>query len=339
MPVSLPVFLVIIAAVTLACTGLGGTAAGHVSPSAAPSAIAQASPSSGRSTGPAASYPSPSSVASPLPSSTGPADSQAPATSGPSCLTGAEPGCVVPVPSPFPSQSADPSTAARFHVPIFEYHRVEPPAGEVGYVLNLIVPPALFDQQMQAMAADGWHTITMAELGDDLRLGMQPAPKSFVVTLDDGYEDGYTYAFPILRKYGYVATYFVVGARIGTPGHLDATELKTLLAAGSEIGNHTIDHVDLRVQTPDALRREVYGASALIAETIGVWPQSFCYPFGETNDTVLAAIAATPGLETATVEGGSKPETWANRLILPRIRVGPGSYPQILVAKARRYVQ
>ncbi len=189
------------------------------------------------------------------------------------------------------------------------------------------------------MAADGWHTITMGELGDDMRLGMQPAPKSFVVSFDDGYEDGYTYAFPILRKYGYVATYFVVAARIGTPNHLDAAELTTLLAAGSEIGNHTMDHVDLRVQPPDTLRREVYGASALIANTIGVWPQSFCYPFGKTNDTVLAAIAATPGLETATVQGGSKPETWVNRLILPRIRVGPGSYPQILVDKARRYVQ
>jgi peptidoglycan/xylan/chitin deacetylase (PgdA/CDA1 family) len=338
-PVSLPVFLVILASVTLACTGLGGTAVGHVGSSAAPSAIALASLSSGQPNGPAAPYPSPSSVASPLPSSTGPANSQATATSGPSCLTGAGPGCVVPVPSPFPSQSANPSTTARFHVPIFEYHRVKPPAGEVGYVMSLIVPPALFDQQMQAMAADGWHTITMGELGDDMRLGMQPAPKSFVVSLDDGYEDGYTYAFPILRKYGFVATYFVVGARIGTPDHLDATELKTLLAAGSEIGNHSMDHVDLRVQSTDTLRREVYGASALIAETIGVWPQSFCYPFGETNDTVLAAIAATPGLETATVEGGSKPETWVNRLILPRIRVGPGSYPQILVDKARRYVQ
>lgn len=338
-PVSLPIFLVIIAAGTLACSGLGGTAAGHVGLSAAPSAIAQASPSSGPSNGPAASYPSASSVASPLPSSTGPANSQAPAASGPSCLTGAEPSCVVPVPSPLLSQSADPSPMAKFHVPIFEYHRVKPPAGEVGYVLSLIVPPALFDQQMQAMAADGWHTMTMGELGDDMRQGVQPAPRSFVVSIDDGYEDGYTYAFPILRKYGFVATYFVVGSRIGTPDHLDTMELKTMLAAGSEIGNHTMDHVDLRVQTPDALRREVYGASALIAQTVGVWPQSFCYPFGETNDTVMSAIAATPGLETATIEGGSKPETWANRLNLPRIRVGPGSYPQTLVAKARRYVQ
>jgi peptidoglycan/xylan/chitin deacetylase (PgdA/CDA1 family) len=333
------VFLVVIAAVTLAGAGLGGTVAGSIGPSAGPSRIAQASPSSGRSSGPGASHTLLPSAPSPLPSGGNPADSQPQATPGPTCVTGAEPGCIVPVPSPFPSQSADPRAAARFHVPILEYHRVKPPEGETGTILDLIVPPDLFDQQMAAMAADGWHTMTMGELGNDMSLGVQPAPNSFVVTFDDGYEDGYTYAFPILRKYGYVATYFVVAARIGTADHLNAAELKTLLAAGSEIGNHSLDHVDLKVQPPDTLRREIYGASELIAKTIGVWPQSFCYPFGQTNETVQAAVAATPGLVTATVEGGGKPESWPNRLILARVRVGPGSYPQILVDKARRYLQ
>jgi peptidoglycan/xylan/chitin deacetylase (PgdA/CDA1 family) len=340
-PVSLAVFLVVIAALTLAGAGLGGTAAVSAGQSAGPGETAVASPSAGRSVAPDASHvvsvstPSPS----PLPSSIGPVDSQPPAQPGPPCLTGAEPGCVAAEPSPLPSQSANPAASAKLRVPIFEYHRVKPPAGEVGVARDLIVPADLFDQQMAAMAADGWHTITMGELGDDLRLGIQPAPKSFVVTFDDGYEDGYTYAFPILRKYGYVATYFIVASRTGTADHLDVSELKTLLAAGSEIGNHTMDHVDLQVQPPDTLRREVYGASAQIAKAIGVWPQSFCYPFGKTDETVQAAVAATPGLETATVEGGSKPEIWMNRLILPRIRVGPGSYPQVLVDKARRYLQ
>ena len=337
-PASLAVFLVVIAALTLAGAGLGGTAAVSAGPSAGPSGIAMASSSAGRSAAPDASHLVPSSIPSPLPSGTGPVDSQPPVRPGPSCLTGAEPGCVAAVPSPFPSQSASPAAAKKLRVPIFEYHRVKPPAGELGVARDLIVPSDLFDQQMAAMAADGWHTMTMGELGDDLRLGIQPAPKSFVVTFDDGYEDGYTYAFPILRKYGYVATYFIVASRTGTPDHLDVSELKSLLAAGSEVGNHTMDHVDLRVQPPDTLRREVYGASAQIAEAIGVWPQSFCYPFGMTDATVQAAVAATPGLETATVEGGSKPEIWMNRLILPRIRVGPGSYPQVLVDKARRYL-
>jgi peptidoglycan/xylan/chitin deacetylase (PgdA/CDA1 family) len=216
---------------------------------------------------------------------------------------------------------------------------VKPPLGETGLAQQLIVPADLFEKQMAAMAAAGWHTITMAELGDDLRLGIQPPPRSFVVTLDDGFEDGYTYALPVLRRHGFVATYFVVGSRIGSADHLTVAELRALLAAGNEIGNHTEDHVDLRPLTPDRMRSEIHDASALIAGSIGVWPQSFCYPFGKVNAAVSDVVAAMPGIQTAVIETGSQPETWANRLTLPRIRIGPGSSPQYLVYRADRYLQ
>jgi peptidoglycan/xylan/chitin deacetylase (PgdA/CDA1 family) len=241
-------------------------------------------------------------------------------------------------PTPLPSLAAV-SPAPTVRVPIFEYHRVKPLAGETGLAIQLIVPPDLFESQMGAMDAAGWHTITMAQLGDDLRLGIQPPPKSFVVTLDDGYEDGSTYAYPILRNHGFVATYFVVGGRIGSPDHLTVAELQALLAAGNEIGNHTQDHVDLRPLTPDRMRNEIYDASAAIAGSIGVWPQSFCYPFGKVNAAVSTVVAAMPGIQTAAIETGSQPETWANRLTLPRIRIGPGSSPQYLVYRADRYLQ
>jgi peptidoglycan/xylan/chitin deacetylase (PgdA/CDA1 family) len=179
----------------------------------------------------------------------------------------------------------------------------------------------------------------MAELGDDLRLGIQPAPRSFVVTLDDGYEDGYTYALPILRSHGFVATYFVVAGRIGRPDHLTVAELQALLEAGNEIGNHTMSHVDLRPLTPERRLAEIQNASAVIARSVGVWPQSFCYPFGKTNAAISAVVATVPGIETAVIETGSLPETWANRMTLPRIRIGPGTNPQYLVDRASRYLQ
>jgi len=248
-----------------------------------------------------------------------------------------------PGPTPFPEPTSLPSSksianlTSTLHVPILEYHRVKPYAGETGYAVDLIVPPDLFASQMNAMADAGWHTITMGELGDDLRLGIQPAPKSFVVTFDDGYEDGYTYALPILQRDCFVATYFVIGGQIGHPGRLTVTELKTLLAGGNEIANHTMSHGDLRVLTPEKLKSEIYGASALIASDVGSWPKSFSYPIGLTNPQVMEAVAATPGLQTAVIQTGSKPETWANRLQIPRIRVGPGVYPQDLVYRANRY--
>ncbi|HEX7491639.1 MAG TPA: polysaccharide deacetylase family protein [Candidatus Limnocylindrales bacterium] len=275
------------------------------------------------------------------------APSQDPADTGPSEVPAASATCrpeynngCLPVAAPTRNALASQGPGPDFtvHVPILEYHRIKPAAGETGYTAGLITPPEIFQAQMTALSAAGWHTITMGQLGDDLRLGIQPTAKSFVVTFDDGYEDGFTYAYPILVRHGFVGTYFVVGSQIGTADHLTVAELQTLHETGSEIGNHTIDHIDLVPLTPENQVREIYGNSDLIARDIGVWPQSFAYPAGFADASVMAAVAATPGLETAVVQQSSKPQTWANRWQLPRIRVGPGTYPQDLLDKVTRYV-
>jgi hypothetical protein len=95
-------------------------------------------------------------------------------------------------------------------------------------------------------------------------------------------------------------------------------------------------HTDMRVMTAERLVTETYGASAVIAAYVGIWPRSFCYPMGLTYAPSTAAVAATPGMLTAVIQGGSGPETWADRLQLPRLRVTPGTYPDNLVARMRR---
>jgi peptidoglycan/xylan/chitin deacetylase (PgdA/CDA1 family) len=223
-------------------------------------------------------------------------------------------------------------------VPILEYHRVKPYTGETGYAVGLVVPPDIFARQMDALGKAGWRTITLGELGDHLRLGTQPPPKTFAISFDDGYEDGYTYALPILQREGFVATFFVIAGRIDQSDFLTTAEMRELVANGDEIGNHSVSHVDLRVMTPERLVKETYGASAIIAGDVGVWPQSFSYPIGLTNPAVSDAVAATPGILTAVIQGGSKTETWANRLALPRVRVGPGTYPPDLVERLSWYL-
>lgn len=243
------------------------------------------------------------------------------------------------VPTPVPEPIPDPVAAASFklHVPILEYHRIKPWEGETGVARDLITPPDVFAAQMDAMAAAGWKTITMAELGDDLRFGIAPPPKTFMITFDDGYKDGYQNAFPILLAHEYVATYFVIAGRIGSGSFLDAFELRQLAAAGNEIGNHSYSHGDLEAMAPAQQLDETDGASAIIANITGVWPESFAYPKGLGSGVLTARLAACPGLTTAVVEGGSAPETWNNRWQLPRIRVGAGTDPTYLVARVSRY--
>lgn len=296
--------------------------------------IGGASGSSAAATVRATDAASPTTAAWPEPAETTPIDRAAPTTS---CLPSYDRECTTaPIPTPLPSITTGAGRAFTVHVTILEYHRIKPDQGETGYAADLITPPNVFEAQMAAMYVAGWHSMTMGELGDDMRLGRQPRPKSFVVTFDDGWEDGYTYAFPILRRFGFVATYFVVGSQIGQPDHLTAGELQELLAADSEIGNHTMSHQDLRSKTPGQMRADIYDASALIARLIGVWPQSFSYPKGARNTEVVAAVAATPGIETAVIQGANWPVSWARRLELPRMRVGSETSPRDLVAAVTR---
>lgn len=220
------------------------------------------------------------------------------------------------------------------------YHRVVPP-GQAGASLEALdVPPARFAAQMAALATAGWHTITAAQLADDLASATAPPPKTFVVTFDDGYDDGYTYAFPILRSHGFVATYFIVPGRVTEPNWtgvvLSEDHIRALAAAGMEIANHTYSHIGLAGKPLSIVEHQVIAASARIERFIGTAPTTFAYPFGAW-DRASADVVGAAGMVLAftTVEGAR--ETWATRLHSPRIRVGPATTPGELVALLRPY--
>ena len=122
------------------------------------------------------------------------------------------------IPVTAPASGKDSSFA--LHVPILMYHRIVPFAQDGGSLPGLVVPPVTFAAQLDALEKAGWHTITMATLANDLQAHIKPPAKTFVITIDDGWADGYTYALPILQSHGFVATYFVIAGRIDKPDFL-----------------------------------------------------------------------------------------------------------------------
>jgi peptidoglycan/xylan/chitin deacetylase (PgdA/CDA1 family) len=276
---------------------------------------------------------------------------------------------------------AVPATATRgafvMKVPILMYHRVVPIAQAGNSIPGLVVPPEIFAAQMDVLAVAGWHTITLAELAADLQAHRMPTPKTFVVTIDDGWSDGFTYALPILQSHGYVATYFVVAGRIDTDGNLSTPQLKALIAAGNEIGDHTMDHLSLSRLAPTKLKFEIDAGAARIAQVTGRWPATLAYPLGGVDNEVAAAVQACGQMRMAVVEapwaggGAASPsprptalpsagrspaavlpaaavpslppqlqpvyETWANRWTIPRLRVTPSTVPANLLAELNRY--
>lgn len=241
------------------------------------------------------------------------------------------------------------------HVPILMYHRIVPIAEAGNSLPGLVVPPQTFAAQLDALAEAGWHTITMATLANDLQAHVNPLAQSFVITIDDGWDDGYSYALPILEKHAFVATYFVIAGYIDNPGFLSSAHLRALVAAGDEIGDHTMDHLSLSRQPAAKITYEIDAAAARIAQVTGYWPESLAYPYGGFDSQAAAAVAACQELRIAAIEAPleiEKPvargtpqvtvmpaayETWAYRFVVPRIRVSPSTTPAYLLAELDRY--
>jgi peptidoglycan/xylan/chitin deacetylase (PgdA/CDA1 family) len=312
---------------------------------------------------------SPSPSPSPLPSASSPppADSLA-------LIDSCDP-TAVPTAAAVPTPSTGKDSSFVMRVPILMYHRIVPAADAGGSLPGLIVSPDRFSAQLDTLAAAGWRTITMADLAADLQARIQPAPKTFVITIDDGWDDGYTYALPILRAHGYAATYYVIAGRIDKSGFLSSVQIGALVAAGDEIGDHTMDHADL-ARTPVAkLGYEIDAAAARIAQVSGYWPESFAYPYRGVDDAAAVAVQGCGQLRTAVIEGlprasstasptsSSSPlagstaavaapmraaasptsaqspvcETWADRWAIPRLRVTPQTTPANLLGEVKRY--
>jgi len=101
---------------------------------------------------------------------------------------------------------------AEFGLPILMYHRVAT-AGPLG-LERFRVDPTLFEEQLSALRHGGYSTIGLTEGGELLSGHKDPTGKPIIITFDDGYRDFLT-ALPFLQKYGFVATVFLVAARIG----------------------------------------------------------------------------------------------------------------------------
>ncbi len=219
-----------------------------------------------------------------------------------------------------------------YHVPILMYHRIVP-LSEAGQEANgLLLTTEIFTAQLQALFDAGWRTITLGGLAQDMQDGTPPPARIFVITIDDGWWDGYRYAFPIMRQFGFVATYFVISSRIGQKDSLFPSDLQDLVAAGNEIGNHTENHVSLQTVNLARAKAEVDDASNKIAEVTGVRPVSLSYPMGGINQVALLAASECPDLKIAVTESKGVTESWLNRFNSPRVRVNPTTKPDRLVA-------
>ncbi|MDR3288270.1 MAG: polysaccharide deacetylase family protein [Peptococcaceae bacterium] len=188
-------------------------------------------------------------------------------------------------------------------VPVLYYHSVRIEAGN-----ELCMPPAQLEEQMKFLADNHYQGITLDELYDGLYgTGGLPA-KPVVITFDDGYQDNYQNAWPVLQKYGYTATVFIITDYIGEQGYLSAPELKALQENGWRLEGHSATHPYLTEATAAALEEELAGSKAVLEAQLDRPVKFFAYPFGVFDERVAQAVKDSGYTMAVTTERG-----WAHR--------------------------
>jgi peptidoglycan/xylan/chitin deacetylase (PgdA/CDA1 family) len=213
---------------------------------------------------------------------------------------------------------------AGVEVPILMYHYIQVVTDRgdpMGFALS--VTPSDFAAQMNWLAHNGFHTISLEDLDAYLNGERGLPARPVILTFDDGYADFYTTALPILLSHDFRAVAYVVSGFIGRPGYMTAAQVQAADRAGVEIGSHTVDHANLTTQSTGNLRYQLVASKQALEMLLGHPVLSFCYPSGRFNARVAAAVRAA-GYRDATTTMFRFVRTQNDRYVWGRTRIAGG---------------
>jgi peptidoglycan/xylan/chitin deacetylase (PgdA/CDA1 family) len=219
----------------------------------------------------------------------------------------------VPLPAPeeatpasAPPMSVTSTTVGSVVVPILTYHYVlDVPANTRDVLLfNLSTSPRLFAQQMALLHLEGATPITLATLVDAMAGRHRLPAHPVVLTFDDGYVSFATAAAPVLLKYRFAATDYVVSGFVGHSGYMSASQVAQMDFDGLVIGSHTVHHVDLARTPAVAARAEIGSGKAALEALLGHPVLDFAYPYGGYNAAVAQMVQDAGFREAVTTVAG-----------------------------------
>ncbi|MFH1837315.1 MAG: polysaccharide deacetylase family protein [Candidatus Omnitrophota bacterium] len=175
----------------------------------------------------------------------------------------------------------------RHVVPILMYHSVSSDKND-----SLHVSPSNFSKQISFLHNSGYSVISLDELVRGIKSGVSFPGKTVVITFDDGFEDNFLYAFPILTKFDMPATIFIITGYMGNKEeYLNWDQARLMSKNDISIGAHTRNNEYLpSIKDIGDLREEIAGSKADIEKEIGKGDIYFCYPIGGFNETVKEAV-------------------------------------------------
>ena len=208
-------------------------------------------------------------------------------------------------------------------IPILMYHAVHVMDPSEASNANLIVDPDLFEAQIKALSKAGYYFLTPEEAYKAFTENALPAKKVVWLTFDDGNEDFYTIAYPILKKYKAKATNNVITGFVkkGNAGNLTVKQMKEMMAHGMSFQSHTVNHPDLSATDKATQKAELTDSIDFLENKLNTKVNTIAYPSGRYNQTTLDLAKKTYKLGLTTNEGLASAKD--GLLSLNRVRILP----------------
>jgi len=209
-----------------------------------------------------------------------------------------------------------PQAKGTVRVPVFTYHHIAPFPSKG--IKDYHVTPEMFERQLEYLKQKNYKTLTMEEFWQLLKSGKNPTQKSVLITFDDGPKDNYIYAFPILKKYDFVATFFIPSSQSG----ITARQLREMHEAGMSIESHSKTHKDMVKLTGDdaTLTAEVVSSRYALKSMSGDMVIAFAYPGCVGNSSTFKKVAAA-GYSLAFTCGKSIDHRYSGRYVIQRTHI------------------
>jgi len=179
---------------------------------------------------------------------------------------------------------------AMIKFPVFNYHHIRPMPSLASSTITdraFTVSPEGFEAHLKYFKDNGYQTVSIYDLLNYFDTGKPLPAKAIAITFDDGYYGQYKWAYPLLKKYGMNATFFIIVNNVGKSGILTWGEIKEMSENGMFIGSHTLSHPNLAALSDEILKRELEDSKKIIEEKISKKVDLLAYPGGNYNERVI----------------------------------------------------
>lgn len=204
----------------------------------------------------------------------------------------------------------------QYYLPILGYHRIG--VARVDHVPT--VSAEAFERQLAFLARRRYRVLSLEDIAALLDRGEALPRRSTVITFDDGYEETYTIAWPLLKRFGFSATVFVTPGEVASSGFATWEQLTAMAKDGMTIGSHTMHHSYIPTVPADRLSEEVVESKRVIEERLGAPVRFFSYPVGGFTMEARALVEQA-GYRAACTTNRASPVAHLDRFALRRVKI------------------